>query len=74
VLAAVEPTGSSGITNSTLSSDILDKIYLGMPTADVYGLFGEPDYQASGLMWFGYNDVGIFDVMDSFTENRADVM
>ena len=54
--------------------DILDKIYLGMPSADVYHLFGEPDYQASGLMWFGYNNVGTFDVMGSFDQNRTDTI
>lgn len=37
------------------------QIYLGMPSAAVYDLFGAPDYQASGLMWFGYNDIGVFD-------------
>lgn len=43
------------------STDIFDAIYLGMTSAEVHALFGEPDYQASGLMWFGYNDVGTFD-------------
>lgn len=40
---------------------ILDKIYLGMTNEEVYELFGVPDFQASGLMWYGYNDIGIFD-------------
>jgi hypothetical protein len=43
-----------------ISAEILDKIYLGMTVAEVHDLFSEPDFHASGLMWFGYNDVGIF--------------
>jgi len=56
VVAPVVPS-----VDVTVSSDILDKIYLGMTNEEVYALFGEPDFHASGLMWFGYNDVGIFD-------------
>jgi len=47
--------------NETASSDMLNKIYLGMTNEEVYALFGEPDYHASGLMWYGYNNVGTFD-------------
>ena len=42
-------------------ADVLDKVYLGMPNEEVYELFGEPDYQASGLMWYGYDGIGTFD-------------
>lgn len=42
-------------------SDLLGKIYLGMTEKEVKDLFGEPDFAASGLMWFGYDNVGIFD-------------
>jgi hypothetical protein len=47
----------------TEDAPIPDGIYLGMPVSLVYEMFGAPDYQASGLMWFGYSDVGIFDDM-----------
>ncbi|MDD4075606.1 MAG: M56 family metallopeptidase, partial [Eubacteriales bacterium] len=47
--------------HTAIVPEILEKVYLGMPCADVYDLFGEPDFQASGLMWFGYNNVGVFD-------------
>ena len=68
-MVSSEPT-----VNTADSVDILDKIYLGMPRSDVYSLFGEPDYQASGLMWFGYNDIGIFDVAGSFADGRSDII
>ncbi|MDR0293000.1 MAG: M56 family metallopeptidase [Oscillospiraceae bacterium] len=49
------------IINASPAPFSLDKAYLGMTAAEVYALFGEPDFQASGLMWFGYDDVGVFD-------------
>ena len=49
------------INGNILSPDILEKVYLGMMNEEVYALFGEPDFHASGLMWYGYNDIGVFD-------------
>jgi len=49
------------VENEYLSSSILDKIYLGMTNEEVHELFGDPDYMASGLMWYGYKDIGTFD-------------
>ena len=46
-------------TNAS-SASIHDTIYLGMTNAEVRSLFGEPDFSASGLMWYGYDDVGVF--------------
>ena len=51
----------------TLDTDILSKVYLGMTNEEVYALFGYPDFQASGLMWYGYTDVGVFDPSFSAT-------
>jgi len=42
-------------------TNILDRVYLGMTDAEVYKLFGEPDFSASGVMWYGYDDIGVFD-------------
>jgi hypothetical protein len=53
-----------------LDTNILDKIYLGMPNTEVYDLFGEPDFAASGLDWYGYNEVGTFDPEFSGTVRR----
>ena len=39
----------------------LDNLYIGMSREEVYTLLGEPDGFASGLRWFEYNDVGVFD-------------
>lgn len=53
-------SGSYGQPVALTAAEKLDKIYLGMTSAKVYELFGEPDYQGSGLYFFGYNDVGSF--------------
>gem|GEM_PF-4780964 len=53
--------------STVVDSNILSQIYLGMSNEEVYALFGEPDYQASGLMWYGYNDIGTFDPSFSST-------
>ena len=57
-----EETHSSEPT-SELDTNMLSKLYLGMTNEKVYALFGEPDFSASGLMWYGYTDVGVFDPM-----------
>ena len=53
-------TDTDTFTLNGIPQEVLDKIYLGMTNDEVSELFGEPDYHASGLMWFGYDDVGTF--------------
>jgi len=69
-LAPEKPDTREKTNNGTFYETESDEIYLGMPTSRVYELFGKPDYQASGLFWFGYTDIGTFDVMESFYDNN----
>ena len=52
---------------TAFDAGVLSKIYLGMTNGEVYAMFGEPDFQASGLTWYGYTDVGVFDPCFSAT-------
>ena len=54
---------SGNRTSGALSQEILNQIYLGMTNENVFTLFGEPDFHASGLVWYGYTNIGIFDPM-----------
>ena len=54
-------TYSTDDVATAIDYDIRSQLYLGMTNEEVYALFGEPDYHGSGMMWYGYNDIGTID-------------
>jgi beta-lactamase regulating signal transducer with metallopeptidase domain len=61
------PPGNPAPSSMADITGIRNQVYLGMTDKEVSELFGEPDYRASGLMWYGYNDIGTFDPCFSST-------
>nr|AGS53183.1 hypothetical protein [uncultured bacterium contig00081] len=47
-------------TPNERGAEILSKIYLGMPEAEVYEMFGVSDFLGSGVYVSGYDDIGAF--------------
>ena len=47
-------------SNPTAFDPNLNQIYLGMTHEEINALFGAPDSIASGSMWFGSNNAGVF--------------